>query len=255
HIPSEVMRNLFEWAENGGFLFIDAGSAIYDKFNNPLNIDSYLWINRDTFNFISEPGNDYYGLPSLRSFDFVKLTDSTISETIELVCGFQKIKNVGKSEAIAFFSDGSPAIAVKTKGKGRLIISGFLPGISYMRSAVVANRQKERGPSLSDCPAEYPEAVRRIFKEIFSGLDYGAPVLTDNYLVEANLLEGKKAKIVTISNWSGKPVENLKLIFNQPVKEKPFSTENTLKSIERKGKQTVMTMDLKGAFDFIVIPE
>ncbi|MCM8825074.1 MAG: hypothetical protein NC937_02830, partial [Candidatus Omnitrophica bacterium] len=255
HIPSEVMQNLFEWTADGGFLFIDAGSAIYDRFNNPQNIDSHLGINRDAFNFISEPGSDYYGLPALKPFDFVKLADSTVSETIELVCGFQKMKNVSSSQAIAFFSDGNPALAIKTKGRGKIAISGFLPGISYMRSAVIANRQKERVSSFSDCPPEYPESIRKMFKDIVSSFEYNAPVFTDNYLVEANLIEGKKAKIITISNWSGKPVENLKLIINQSLKGKPFSTESTLKSIEKKAKQTIITMDLEGAFDFIVMPE
>lgn len=255
HIPVEVMENLFDWVGNGRVLYIDAGTGIYDRFNNPSNIDSYLGITREQFNFVTEPGNDYYGLPSLKTIDFVKFSDSTKTETIEIFCGIQKIKGISSFETIASFSDGNPAIAIKTKGRGKIIISGFFPGITYMRSAVVANRQKEKGSSLSNCPPSYPETIRMLFAKIISGIDYVPVVLINNYLVEANLLEGKKAKIITLSNWSGKPLKNLELIINQPIKEKPILTANTIKSIERKGEQTIIKMDITGAFDFIVLPQ
>ncbi len=255
HIPAEVMQNLFEWSGNGGVLFLGAGAAIYDRFNSPSNNDRYSGINREQFNFVSEPGNDYYGFPGLKTLDSVKLADSTVSDTIEVVCGFQKMKNIRPSETIAVFSDGSPAIAMKTKGRGKIIVSGFFPGIAYMKSAVIANRQKQKDQFYSDCPPSYPEIIRTVFSRILSGIDYKISVSADNYLVEANLLEGRKAKIITISNWSGKPIENLKLVINQQVKGKPISTENQIKSIETGRNQTTILMNLKGAFDFIVIPE
>lgn len=253
HIPDEVMQNLFEWVSDGGMLFLDAGTAIFDRFNNPLEIDRYLGLERDRFNFVSEPGSDYYGLPALKTLDSVRLVDTSVSETMEVVCGFQKMKSIKPSEVIATFSDGSPAFVAKTKGKGKIILSGFFPGIAYMKSAVVANRQKDKSQFLSDCPSVYPEGIRGMFSNILSKINYIPPVQTDNYLVEANLIESKSVIIVTLSNWSGKEIENLKLTINLPVKGKPVSTENTVKNFERKGKQTIIELNLKTAFDFIVI--
>lgn len=255
HIPSEVMQTFLDWVSNGGILFLSCGSANYDRFNNPLNIESNTGISREQFNFISEPGNDYYGLPSLKSVDFVKLADSTEAETIEVVCGFQKMKGTHFSEVFAYFSDGSPAVIVKTKGRGKIIMSGFFPGIAYMRAAVMANRQRESSVFQSDCPPVYPANIREMFIKIISGINYNPPVVSSDYLVEANFLESKNAKIITISNWSGKPVENLKLTINQPLKTKPISTESSIKSVETKGKQTIIRVNLTGAFDFILIPE
>ncbi len=255
HLPSEVVSGLFEWTETGGLLYLGAGTAIYDRFNTQQNIDRFLGITRKDYNFISNPGREYLEFPGLKSADYVKLVDSTISETIEVLCGFQKMEGIKESETIATFSDRSPAIAIKTKGKGKIVISGLFPGIAYMKSAVIANRQKQKEQYMSDCPPSYPGIVRTTFAKILSGIDYKMPVYTDNYLVEANLLEGKKAKVITISNWSGKSVENLKLTINLPVKGKPFSTENPIKSVERGKNQATILMDLKGAFDFIVIPE
>ncbi|MCX7705776.1 MAG: hypothetical protein N2115_05910 [bacterium] len=255
HIPSEVMQNLFEWAGNGGILYLGAGAGIFDRFNNPSNADRYSGIIREQFNLVAEPGSDYYVLPALKSIDFVKFVDSTMTETVEVICGVQKMKGINPSEAIVLFSDGSPAMAVKTKGRGKIIISGFFPGIAYMRYAVIANRQKQKDVYASDCPPEYHEVIRKLFSKIISGVDYIPPVLSSNYLVETNLLEGKNEKVITISNWSGKPVEGMKITINQPIKGNLVSIENSIKSVQRKGRETIITMDLKGAFDFILISQ
>ncbi|MCM8817534.1 MAG: beta-galactosidase trimerization domain-containing protein [Candidatus Omnitrophica bacterium] len=254
HLPAEVMQNLLDWTTNGGILYLGAGTGIYDRFNNPSNIDRYFGITREQFNFVSEPGNDYYGLPSLRAIDSVKFSDSTKSETIEVFCGIQKMKDTTGFKSIASFSDGSPAIVVKKKGRGKIVFSGFFPGITYMRSAVLENRKKEKD-FLSDCPPSYPESIRDLFTKIVSDINYVPVVLTDNYLVEANFLEGKNADIIAISNWSGKVVENLELTVNRPVKGKPISTENSIKSVKVLGKQTIVKVSLTGAFDFILLPK
>ncbi|MCM8759058.1 MAG: hypothetical protein NC906_04715, partial [Candidatus Omnitrophica bacterium] len=243
-----------DWTTNGGILYLGAGTGIYDRFNNPSNIDRYFGITREQFNFVSEPGNDYYGLPSLRAIDSVKFSDSTKSETIEVFCGIQKMKDTTGFKSIASFSDGSPAIVVKKKGRGKIVFSGFFPGITYMRSAVLENRKKEKD-FLSDCPPSYPESIRDLFTKIVSDINYVPVVLTDNYLVEANFLEGKNADIIAISNWSGKVVENLELTVNRPVKGKPISTENSIKSVKVLGKQTIVKVSLTGAFDFILLPK
>ncbi|MGC9066631.1 MAG: hypothetical protein ACP5JO_08445, partial [Candidatus Ratteibacteria bacterium] len=253
HIPGEVMKNLIEWARNGGILYVGAGTGIYDRFNNTSDIDSYLGVKREKFNFASEPGNDYYGLPGLKSLDSVKFTDDTITETVEVVCGFQKMKNVSPSETIAVFSDNSPAFAMKNSGKGKIVISGFFPGLAYMKSAVIANREKKQDVSMSDCPPEYPDRIRKIFEKIVAGIE--KPVSVSDYLVEANLLETKDAYIVTLSNWKGTRVENLKIELNRHVQGKPVSTENQIISYETKNRQKLINLNMQSAFDFIVIPK
>ena len=253
HVPIEVMRNLVEWARNGGILYAGAGTGIYDRFNNVSDSDSYLGVKRENFYFASEPGNDYYGLPGLKALDSVRFVEDTSSETIEVICGLQKMKNVSGSETMAVFSDGSPACVMKRAGKGRIVISGFFPGLAYMKSAVVANRQKKQDASMSDCPPEYPGETRKMFEKIVAGID--KPVSTNNYLVEANLLETKDAFIITLSNWKGAPVEHLEIVLNQSAKGKPVSIENPVISYENKHRQKIINVNMQSAFDFIVVPK
>ena len=254
HVPAEVTQNLSEWVLNGGVLVAVAGTGIYDRFNSPLP-DTFFSIKREQFNFVSEPGRDYFELPASKTIDFVKLVDSTAQETIEVICGYQKMKNVSPSETVANFSDGSPAIVTKNYGKGKIVFCGFFPGLSYMKSAVIANRNKIQDSSFSDCPPEYPEIIRKIFSNFISYSNIKPPVITNNYLVEANLLEGSKALIITLSNWSGKSIENLDITINQRLKGKPLSSQNQIKSFESKANQTIIKMSMPGAFDFIVIPK
>ncbi|HPC28871.1 MAG TPA: beta-galactosidase trimerization domain-containing protein [bacterium] len=255
HLPIEVIQTLSEWSRNGGILVIGPGTGIYDRFNNPLNSDTYLGIKREEFVFKNEPGNEYYTLPTLNLLDSISLKDSTKHETMEVLCGYQKMKNVSISEVLGSFSDGSPAIILKNSGRGKIICFGFFPGIAYMKSAVVANKQRPQDASFSDTPFVYPEIFRDVFGRIMKSVQCEAPILCDNYLVEPNILETSNVFIITLSNWSGKPVNNLRVVINKTFRGKPFSNQNSLISFEKKGNQTILNLNLSGAFDFIGIPK
>lgn len=91
HLPIEVVQGLSEWTRDGGTLVIGSGTGIYDRFNSPSNSDTHFGIKREEFVFKDEPGDDYYTLPGLKPLDFISLKDLTTSETIEVLCGYQKI--------------------------------------------------------------------------------------------------------------------------------------------------------------------
>lgn len=101
----------------------------------------------------------------------------------------------------------------------------------------------------------YPEIFRDVFGRIMKSVQCEAPILCDNYLVEPNILETSNMFIITLSNWSGKPVNNLKVVINKTFRGKPFSNQNSLISFEKKGNQTILNLNLSGAFDFIGIPK
>ena len=78
-------------------------------------------------------------------------------------------------------------------GKGKIICSGFFPGLSYMHGAVPADKKIY---SIRN----YPEAHRNYI----ASLKLPAPrVESSDYRIEAHLLESADKYLIVLSNWTG----------------------------------------------------
>ena len=77
-------------------------------------------------------------------------------------------------------------------GKGRVICSGFFPGLSYMHES------KRTGKIYSI--RNYPEAHRNYI----ASLQLPAPQIeSSDYRIEAHLLESPDKHLIVLSNWTG----------------------------------------------------
>ncbi len=249
HAERDVLPRLLAWVRSGGILYICPGGLTLDQFNRPLGFDALAGLNREPFVYKSSPGRDFYEFPSLEKLDTVDFQGGKM----DAVCGFQKTKADKKSAAIAAFADGSPAVATRSLGKGRIVCSGFFVGLSYCKDAVTAWKSSQETVN-TDGATDYPKAPRSLMSRLMGLLAWKPAVTTNNPMVEANLLEGPKGYVITLSNWSGRPVKDVVVTIALPGKlEKPFAVEKKLKSVSQKPGMLRLKLDMD-AFDFIVVP-
>ena len=195
HLKATTVNALSNWVKNGGTLYLGAGAAEFNQYNEALNLDKALNIKRDKFKLIQMPGRPPYELPKRKIVDTIKFA----AGTIPVVCGTQNI--IGGKPLIKTTKDNS-AVTVFKAGKGQVICCGFSPATSYIKDASI-NRSKPKNGIMS-C-VKYPAAVRMLMHKIIEQAGATAKVQTDNPLVEVNLLETPEALILCFANWTGKP--------------------------------------------------
>ena len=102
-----------------------------------------------------------------------------------------------------------PLGSVVNYGKGRVICSGFFPGLSYMHESAKAGKQIYS-------VRKYPETHRKYIASLNFALTDRPRVICSDYLVEAHYLKGKNKSLIVLANWSGEK-RNVKVQFNGKV--------------------------------------
>jgi hypothetical protein len=141
------------WVESGGTLFLTAGAASRDEFNRPLDtLTPLLPAERAEPAHLESYQNSGKFLSYLNSQDTVTWGDEKLEvlsmkqELLPLVPGRRAALPGAKDdiEILATFQDGQPAVVSGRAGKGRVIVCGFLPALSYIKPALVARRSLEQ---------------------------------------------------------------------------------------------------------------
>ena len=257
HIRRDAAQGLVQWVKDGGRLFLDAGSFTYDEYNRPLNLDTALGISRQPYVEKENVGREYYEGPGLKNIEAITYQ----GKALESVCGIQKLTGAAPANArvLATFADQSPAVLMQPLGKGKVVFCGAFPGLAYLKSGVIAmfERNKsfaaEKKAVLSYNPPSFNADYQALIAATMEGIAYQPPVTTDNYLVEANLLENTNGLVITLANWTGQPLTACKI--SLPAGKnygKPFAGAGEVKAAVANGRLN-LTLDLQEA-DFIVIP-
>eukprot|EP01050_Picozoa_sp_SAG11_P020531 SAG11_NODE_3475_length_2425_cov_1.455718_2_plen_373_part_00 len=106
-----------------------------------------------------------------------------------------------------FGSDGSPAELVYIIGKGKVTLLGYHPGFSYFAPAI-PRRPVDRCPHpdafTNFIPTNFTPAVRarEMLAAPLAGVAGARPVVCDNPLVEASLIEAEQGAVITLVNWA-----------------------------------------------------
>lgn len=169
HIRRSQLGYITKWVENGGILYLGAGALQFDEYNRPLPMP----VKREKYCKLGKVSSAQYGLPKLKAAEYF--------QTMPVIGAMQK-----------------PYLREVKLGKGKIILCGFFPGLSYQ----YASTKVENMPySIRN----YPEAHRKFIKSLPLGI---VPrIACSNYQVEAGLLENGKDQLIVLSNWSGKPCE------------------------------------------------
>jgi hypothetical protein len=114
------------------------------------------------------------------------------------------------AKIIGTWADGSTAATINASGKGRAIWIGAYPGFSYARGSNV-------GAGLT---TEYPVDVRNIINAPVKLAGVKPDVELSTPLVEATLQESEKGAVVTLVNYTMKPIGEMTMTVrtNKPIK-------------------------------------
>jgi hypothetical protein len=153
------------------------------------------------------------------------------------------------------FANSSPAVIWRNVGKGRVAYCGFLPGLSYFKSAI-PKRPLDRGTT-DDAFAHFiPTAFDAAAGDLIgaAATSIQRPVETSVPLVETTVIESKQGVVVPLINWSRGPVKGLSVRLNIDTSGKDVSLASggTVREEQPDGQHRLFTLDLEVADALIV---
>jgi hypothetical protein len=193
-LPKEAAEALLSWVKSGGTLVMTAGSGLFDRYHQPMNL------------LIDAAGvqPDRPVRPLLQSLN-------SLSESAGVTSGTNNFPSFGESEKLtvkgaqvrATFADGTPALTEQKVKRGRILRFASYPGLCYRRSATGTE---------GGLPAGFAAGWRELIVEPVGSAGVVRPVTVDRPLIEAPALYSEGGVAVTLLNWSGAGQTAVKLI-------------------------------------------
>jgi hypothetical protein len=171
NLKKSALPPLVRWVQDGGVLYLSAGALARDEFDTPLGLEEALHLKREPLDFRDNPGRSEYEMRHLKELD--------VFDGIKLFCGTQ-----------------APRWQTFPAGKGKVIVVGFFPAISYIATS-------QRGEGADHSTLDFDAAHRDWMQKVLAQGKIKPRLRTDNYRVEANLIQSRDADIIALSNWTG----------------------------------------------------
>lgn len=237
HITQRAAAWIKEWVAEGGTLLSSAGGGLFDEYNRPLDTLAEVYGIKGQRQYAGEQGKEYIPgqlynenprdnrlerieqaprakleLIHAHPVDTITLTALGGHRMPVLAC--RQMFAVSDGVAVGQFNGGQPAVITNGFGKGRALICGFLPGVSYFYGAFPAVPYGRGGEDLSvnlypQCKPQVREAMTDLMRAVWPRMVI--PVKASNPFVEANLLRNGERYYVALVNFSGAPIKELVL--------------------------------------------
>jgi hypothetical protein len=249
HVSRAASKALAEWVNNGGELIATAGAGMFDEFNQPnktlrdlLGIDQTELIEaKDVIRFEKQD------LPFAEPLDQATFTESPVRRTFPIF-GARSRAAVKEGIVSLRFRDNSPAHLGKQTGKGITMWYGFLPAFSYLYPAL-PTRPVDRGAT-DDAYLHYlPTNTNTSVWSVINGGTSGETPVTcrgkPGTYVESRVIEAKQGTIITLVNWSGKPMQALEVTVTIPTPTAKVELASGKQvQVKREAGKQVFTLDL-----------
>lgn len=235
NLTKAAAEKLAAWVRDGGTLWLTAGAAARDEFDRPLEtIEQLLPAKRSAANDVQAQRGSGRTLAALRTLDEVKLPGGGVAEVLSVR---QALQPLDGAEILAKFKDGSPALLHKQSGKGSIYVAGFLPALSYVKTALVARNEikpaaaKGSGKTGSTRPADdaeqeilarsanpwaFPAPMREFLLQPVHSAAVSPPIACDTPLVDAVYMTCEQGILVPLSNYTLRPLEKVTLKVRVP---------------------------------------
>lgn len=235
NLTRAAAEKLKEWVNAGGTLWLSAGAAMRDEYNRPLDtISSLLPVQREPL-VVHEPfqGSGLF-LNYLAKRDEVLMSNKAKQPTVECLSVTQALvpKPGAQSEVLGLFKNGSPAALAAPVGRGRINVLGFLPGLSYVKPALVHRAalaqkalQVEQGKAIwtdeesreaelltrSYNAWQFPTDIREALLLPVRQANVKPHLICDYPLVDAVALPCEQGQLISLANYTLRPIEQLGL--------------------------------------------
>jgi hypothetical protein len=249
-ITAKNLQPLADWVKAGGTLVLSPAAGTRDEYNR---VNQTL----DTaFGF--QRGETALKGPITAGGIFLHRRNTTGDVAVKVRVGentfpawgeTQVVPKVGGMTVEATFEDGSPAAATYAVGQGKVVLRGFLPGVTYVDVAYKQLMETAENPvappmNVAKAMVAVDPKQPRDWKEVRitqranrGALPYAfdlrllpliaspalekiaKPVALDAPIVEATFMEGKTGWIIPLANYSGSYIDKLTVTINPG---KPF---------------------------------
>ena len=238
NLQPKAAAPIVEWTKGGGTLYLATGAATADQYNRPDRpLDTALGLSRgnvETLQKYIAPGRHLRGLTP---YGLVALGHGTAD-----ILGVRQALDAQATldaSVLAHSDDGTPLAIRCQRGQGTLFAVGFMPGISYIRKALLERDAEEVQASKPDDdlgipginsgiklaphersynPATYPEAERNFLLSPAQQAEVTRPIVLSHPIVEAFYLEGSQGAVITLANYGLRPIGNLRTTIRLPRK-------------------------------------
>jgi hypothetical protein len=237
NITRKASLAIDKWVKNGGILYLSAGAATRDEFNEPFSppFAKEIWGNDPTENFINEQStfNERTVLPTIKPLTTARLSLQNTDFNLPVIGARLDLNS--KLNSFAKFADGKNAGAVVPYGKGQIIAVGFMPMLAYGKMADFKLKTLEE---------KWQPEARRIIEKTLEIAKVDPVIKTNVPVVETSLLKGSEGSAIVLANYTYQPINTLKIEvkIDKPVKEAISVEGKPVKIISQ--KNGVLTLEL-----------
>ena len=230
NLTRKAAETLAQWVKAGGVLWMTAGAATRDEFNQPLHVlDDLRPVESSEAMDLQKHTSSGRYLSTLAAKDTVTWKGGTA----EVLAVKQAMTPKGGATVLAAFKDQSPALVCGSAGTGKVYCAGFLPALAYIKPALDARNALQKkvtdGTTLSAEEAEeaavlertanpwkFPAAVRDLILTPVHDAVIAPPIVCDTPLVDAVFMPQEHGVLVPLANYTGRPVARLELKIKAP---------------------------------------
>jgi len=272
NLSRAAAAKLADWIRRGGILWLTAGAAARDEFNRPLQVLNDV-LPADRKAAATTQPHLYAGkfLHMLKPQDRV-----TVGKTVmEVLSVKEPLAPRPGSEVLGTYQDGSAALVRGKSGSGAVYCAGFLPSLSYIKTAQTARRElaekiQEAEASQSELTAEeaaeaellersynpwrYPAEVRQVLLRPVHQAGVEPPLRCSVPLIDAVYMPCAEGIIIPLANYTLRPLDrvSLQVRVSRPVRRIESVRQGELR-FTRRGEQAVEFILPLEAIDFVKV--
>lgn len=201
-ITRRASEAIDKWVKAGGVLYLAAGAATRDEFNEPYTppFAAAVWGSDAANKLISEQHiyNERTDLPKIKPLTTVTVNLGQKSFSLPVIGA--RLDLPENSKKFASFADGRTAGTVTAYNQGQIIAVGFMPMLAYGQLA---------GFKPATLEEKWTPEPREIIKLALDAAKI-VPVAAANVpVVETNLLSGSEGSAVVLANYTYQPIKSL----------------------------------------------
>ena len=250
-IDHRVPAKLEAWVKNGGILYASGGLGVRNEFD--------------------EVDPAFLKLLGLKSVDHTAKNLAVIRATLELpvappigtiafdgatipAVGLKQTLTPADATVLGKWADGKPAVTVRELGKGKAFAVGTLAGCAYMKTGLPVQPFARGGNRCPVTPTTFDPAAAKLARLGVDAKVIEEPAVCSNPFVEALVMDGPKGSVLTLANWTDKPVTNLQVAVRLSAKPKEARSVQAGKALPAEFKDGILTLttDLEWA-DYILL--
>jgi len=229
-IDSRIVPKLAKWVETGGILYATAGIGHLDQDGAKCPAMLKLLGLQDTsLTKNIQVMRPFLEMALVEPIDSISLAGA---DNALPAIAMRQVLVPADAEVLGTWADGSPAVTMRTLGKGRTIAVGTLAGSSYIRSGLKPVPFARGGHKLLYNPTEFSPAAVQLVGLGVSQADIKRHAECSNNFVETLVMDSDKGTLVTLVNWDNMELPGLQVNVRLPAAPKMVRSVQQQQEIE-----------------------